>query len=194
VILATPAPQASELTARASPELASELGGIRYSSSVIVVLGYGLETRRFLPDGFGILIPRRENRRMLAVTFVHNKFPERTQEDRALLRCFLGGSRGEEVLDWSADEIQSVVCRELAQILHLREEPRLIRTYKWSKAMPLYGVGHQLRVERIQRLVSAARGFALAGNAYGGIGVPDSVRSGREAAAKVLADLELLRA
>jgi protoporphyrinogen/coproporphyrinogen III oxidase len=34
-------------------------------------------------------------------------------------------------------------------------------------------------------------GLALAGNAYGGIGVPDCIRSGSEAATKLLADLAI---
>jgi oxygen-dependent protoporphyrinogen oxidase len=189
VIVATPAPRASELMAQASPELAFELNGFRYSSSVIVVLGYGREVRARLPEGFGLLVPRRENCRLLAVTFVHNKFPERAPPDRALLRCFLGGSRDEEVLEWSEDEIQFQVRRELVRILPLREEPRFVRIYKWRQSTAIYGVGHLLRVERIHGIVSTLGGLALAGNAYGGIGVPDCVRSGREAASKVLADL-----
>ena len=72
------------------PKLASELRDIRYSSSVTVSLVYNEKARASLPEGFGYLAPRTEGKRVLAATFVHNKFPRRTPDDRALIRCFLG--------------------------------------------------------------------------------------------------------
>jgi oxygen-dependent protoporphyrinogen oxidase len=47
-------------------------------------------------------------------------------------------------------------------------------------------VGHLERLERIERLRQQLPGLTLAGNAYRGIGVPDCVRSGREAAKMAL--------
>ena len=84
VIMAIPAQAAAELLGMASAELASELRGIRYTSSVTVNLGYDRSVRSSLPPGFGFLVPRSEGRHMLAATFVHNKFPHRAPEDRAL--------------------------------------------------------------------------------------------------------------
>ena len=57
--------------------------------------------------------------------------------------------------------------------------------------MAQYGLGHTARVARIREQVAGLPGLALAGNAYSGIGVPDCVRSGSEAAAKVFADVGL---
>ncbi len=69
-----------------------------------VSLGFGEATAEHLPPGFGYLVPRKENRRMLACTFVHRKFDCRAPEGKALLRCFLGGSRDPQVLNLSDDE------------------------------------------------------------------------------------------
>ncbi len=68
-------------------------------------------------------MPRSEGKRLLAATFVHNKFPHRAPEDRALLRCFLGGSRDEQVLQLPDEEILRIVREELRQILGLTSEP-----------------------------------------------------------------------
>jgi oxygen-dependent protoporphyrinogen oxidase len=187
VILATPTPVAAVLLEITSAELASELRAIPYSSSVTVALGFDQEVRAALPPGFGFLVPRGEGRRLLAATFVHNKFPYRAPEDRALLRCFLGGSRDEAVLQLSDDEILSLVREELGQILELRAEPLFARVYRWKGAMAQYNVGHLERVDRIDRLRKQLLGLALAGNGYRGIGVPDCIRSGEEAANEVLA-------
>ena len=187
VIAATPAHAGAELFQTASGDLATELRGIHYSSSVTVTLGYGPEVRAALQPGFGFLVPRGEGKRMLAATFVHNKFPHRAPPDRALVRCFLGGTRDEQILDLPQEQIVDVVRSELGQILGVKAEPRFTRVYKWKAAMAQYAAGHLERLERIERLLRQLPGLALAGNAYRGIGVPDCVHSGRQAAAQILA-------
>ena len=191
VIIAAPAYIAAQLLRSQIPEISAELEAIRYSSSITVLLAYDDKTRASLPAGFGFLVPRTEGKRILACTFVHNKFPYRAPQDRALLRCFLGGSRDEEILRSPDDEITSIVRRELQEILGITHTPDLIKIFRWPHAMAQYTVGHKARVERVRKIVSSASGLALAGNAYGGIGVPDCVRSGSEAAAKMLADLAI---
>jgi oxygen-dependent protoporphyrinogen oxidase len=181
VILAVSTQVAASLLRMSSPELAAELGGVNYSSSVTVALGYDQHVRGSLPPGFGFLAPRSEGKRMLAATFVHNKFPHRAPDDRAILRCFLGGARDEQILALSDDEILQIVHEELNLILHLTAEPLFARVFKWRGAMAQYGVGHLERLQRIETLRQKLPGLALAGNGYNGIGVPDCVRSGSEA-------------
>src|SRR6266536_2353632 len=191
LIIATPAQAASRLLQFADECLSRELGEIRYSSSVTVTLGYDETVRRSLPPGFGFLVPRSEGRRMLAATFVHNKFPHRAPDNRAIVRCFLGGARDEEILDSTEDQILQIVRGELQQIIGLTAEPLFTRVYKWKAAMAQYRVGHLDRLQRIEALRQKLPGLALAGNGFNGIGVPDCVRSGTEAASKVLAALDL---
>jgi oxygen-dependent protoporphyrinogen oxidase len=187
IIIASPAHVAADILQGTDENLASDLSEIRYSSSVTVTLGYDEKVRRALPPGFGFLVPRSEGRRMLAGTFVHNKFPYRAPENRALIRCFLGGARDEEILQASEDEILRVVRSELRHILGVSVEPLFARVYKWRAAMAQYSVGHLERLQRIESLCQEIPGVALAGNGYSGIGVPDCVRSGAEAAGKILA-------
>jgi oxygen-dependent protoporphyrinogen oxidase len=191
VIIATPTHAAAAVLQAADENLSRELGEIQYSSSVTVTLGYDEKVRRSLPPGFGFLVPRSEGHRMLAATFVHNKFPHRAPENRALVRCFLGGARDEQILQSSEEEILEIVRRELRQIIGtaLETEPLFARVYKWKSAMAQYSVGHLERLQRIEALRQKLPGLALAGNGYSGIGVPDCVRSGAEAASKILAEM-----
>ena len=191
-IVATPAYVASALLADASGELASLLSAIRYSSSATVVFGYGNDVRSALPPGFGFLVPRTESRRIIAATFVHNKFPFRAPDDRALVRCFLGGTRDEEALQLSDDASLAVVKSDLSGVLGIKSEPQFARIYRWHQSMAQYEVGHRDRVENMRTLLSRMPGLALAGNYLGGIGVPDCVRSGAEGAAKVLTDIKIV--
>src|SRR5437773_833689 len=186
LIIATPAHTAAVILQSVSTELADELRGVRYTSSITATLGYGHSVRSSLPPGFGLLVPHSEGRRLLAATFVHNKFSHRAPEDRALIRCFFGGSRDEEILQLHEDEILRIAREELRQILGISAEPLFTRIYKWKAAMAQYTVGHLDRLDRIDRLHQQLPGLALAGNAYRGIGVPDCVRSGKQAAEQAL--------
>ncbi len=182
VIVAAPAYLAAKLLRASIPSLAAELHAIQYSSSITISLGYDEAVRMSLPIGFGFLVPRIEGLRTLAATFVHNKFAHRVPEDRALIRCFLGGTRDEAALDLSEDDLLRIVKKELHGILGITSEPLFVRIYKWKSAMAQYDVGHLGRLERIETLRRRVGGLFLAGNAYRGIGVPDCVRSGKQAA------------
>jgi oxygen-dependent protoporphyrinogen oxidase len=186
VVLAVPAHSAASVLRMCSRELSAELANIEYNSSITVALGYDRAVRQSLPPGFGFLVPRSEGKRLLAATFVHNKFPHRAPEDRALLRCFFSGSNATRVWDLSEEGIIAVVKNDLQQILGLAADPLFSRVYKWKSAMAQYTVGHLDRLARIDRLCQQLPGIALAGNAYRGIGVPDCVRSGRDAVQQLL--------
>src|SRR5947207_9924333 len=90
VFMAIPAPLTSAVVLPVDPRLAGLLGKIQYTSSAAVLLAY---QKPALPPGFGFLAPASEGRKMLACTFVHNKFPHRAPEGTALLRCFFTSSR-----------------------------------------------------------------------------------------------------
>jgi oxygen-dependent protoporphyrinogen oxidase len=186
VVLATPANIAGALLEAVDTELAQDLLGVAYSSSVTVALGYYMNQLGHLPPGFGFLVPRSEGTRMLACTFVHNKFPHRTPPDKGLLRCFLGGARDEAVLSLSDDELLAAVRAELKKIIKLDVNPIFARVYRWRGAMAQYESGHLARVERIERRVADIKRLDIAGNAFHGIGVPDCIRSGQQAADRVL--------
>jgi oxygen-dependent protoporphyrinogen oxidase len=181
VIIAAPAHIAAGLVQMSSSQLASELLSIDYTSSITINLAYDERVRSVLPPGFGFLVPRSEGRRMLAATFVHNKFP----------RCFIGGARNEEVLQLPDEQILHMVQQDLRQIIGLTADPLFTCVYRWKSAMAQYGVGHLERLQRIDHLLGQLPGLALAGNGYRGIGVPDCIRSGSEAVSKILMTLGL---
>jgi protoporphyrinogen/coproporphyrinogen III oxidase len=188
VIVATPAHVAGGLLETVDSALAAELRQIAYSSSMTVVLGFERGALAHTPGGFGFLVPRTEGRHMLACTFVHTKFPHRAPEDKALVRCFLG-ARNQSALDLPDEELLRIVCQELRELARITEEPLFSRVYRWPRAMAQYGVGHQQRIQRIGQMLEEHAGLRLAGNAYRGIGIPDCIASGRQAAEEVLAAL-----
>ncbi len=190
VIVATPAWAASTLLATVDAQLAEELAGIPYSSSITVNLVYDEIKLGPLPEGFGFLVPASAGRAMLACTFAHRKFLGRTAPGKAVLRAFLGGVRNAALLDQPDGILVATARRELSEILGPRVigphiEPEEARVSRWPRAMAQYAVGHLDRVRRIRQRVAAWPNLHLIGNAYDGIGIPDCIRLGRAAAAQV---------
>jgi oxygen-dependent protoporphyrinogen oxidase len=191
LILAAPAWAAAELLAPVDAALASELGGIPYSSSITVNLIYDKSRIGALPEGFGFLVPAVEGRAMLACTFSHRKFLGRTPPGKAVFRAFLGGMRHTELLAESDEALVATVRREMREILGARTigaaaEPEFAQVTRWSRAMAQYAVGHKARMGRVNARLAALPGLRLVGNAYDGIGVPDCIRLGRKAARELV--------
>ncbi|MGA8529300.1 MAG: protoporphyrinogen oxidase [Acidobacteriaceae bacterium] len=190
LILALPAWTAGGLLRPTHSALGEALQGVPYSSSITVTLGYQRDELCNLPPGFGYLVPMSEGRRMLACTFVHNKFAGRTPADKGVLRCFLGGSGNDALLDQTDAQLTAIVEQELAEVLGVHAKPNFVRIARWRQSMAQYSVGHLERMQRVREGVASLPGLALAGNAYEGIGVPDCIRTGQQAAESVLKCLQ----
>lgn len=188
VILALPAYAAAKVLQTADSQLAQKLEEIPYASSVTVAVAYDKSSlqaaRERVPQGFGFLVPKSEGIPIIACTFVQNKFEHRVPEDRVLLRLFLL-----EAIDWTDEKIRAVVIEQIASILKIWTTPTEMHIFRWPRSMPQYEVGHLERVAAIERLLAKHLGLELIGNAYRGIGVPDCVREGKEAAGRVLKNI-----
>ncbi len=187
VILAGQAPRMGELVREADPELARRLGEIPYASSASVSLAYPRAAIRHPLDGFGFVVPRREGRAALACTFSSVKYPGRAPEGFALLRVFLGGALGDAVLEHDDATLIRLAHDDIAALLGIESAPVLTRVSRHPAAMPQYEVGHLDRIGAIEARLAVLPGLAVAGSAYRGVGIADCIRSGEEAADRLLA-------
>lgn len=185
VILALPAFAAAALAAPFAPRLAAGLGAIDYVSTATVTLAYREADLPRPLDGYGFVVPAAERRRITAVTFSSAKFPDRAPAGGALLRVFLGGPLGAALLDRDDADLVAVAREELAAIWGLAASPRFAQLHRHPRATPRYDVGHRDRVAALHALLPP--GLHLAGAAYHGLGIPDCITSGRQAANAALA-------
>ena len=164
------------------PELASLLAGIPYTTSITLALGYRKNTFDHPLIGHGFLVPKKERKYIFGCTWVGNKFDYRVPANMVVLRCFLGG----DAMPLTDEALVDAARADLHSIMGLEAEPVFHNIARWPNSMAQYTVGHEQRVARIEELVQAIPGLYLAGNAYHGIGIPDCVRMGQEAATKII--------
>ncbi len=187
VILATPLFETGRLLGGLVPTARDTLNAMRYVSTATVSLGFRLPLAEVSQpmNGFGFVIPRSEQRRILACTWSSVKFAERAPADHALLRAFVGGEGREELVDLDDDALVQLVRDELRETWGLTADPIVHRVFRWPRGNPQYDVGHAARMRQLIDEVQAVPGLHVAGSGYNGIGLPDCIRSGREAATRV---------
>jgi oxygen-dependent protoporphyrinogen oxidase len=186
LVVACPAWAAGELLCDVDSRLASLLRMIPYTSSAIAQMVFRESEFDGQRAGTGFLVPRIERRRLMACTFVGTKFPHRVPADKITLRCFFGGSGNDAVLDEPDDSLIAIAREELRAILGLTAAPIFTGVYRWPRSMAQYIVGHGARLKEIESRAAAIPGLHLAGNAYMGIGIPDCIRMGRQAATRII--------
>jgi oxygen-dependent protoporphyrinogen oxidase len=182
LILALPGYQGSKVTRDLDPALADELDGIEYASSATVNLAYREADVAHPLDGFGFVVPAIEVRSIVACTFCHRKFPGRAPNEHVLMRVFMGGALHPHHLNRDDGEMVLAAREDLARFIGLDAEPLFTSVRRYPRSMPQYPVGHLDRVRRIEEKASRHPHLRIAGNAMGGVGIPDCATSGKEAA------------
>lgn len=186
VILALPARKAAGLIRSTDPGLHDLLSAIPYTSSSVINLVYKRSEVPHPLDCFGFVVPAVEKRPIIACTFSSVKFPNRTPDGLVLLRTFVGGTLQKDMLNVDDDEMMRIVQGELKTLLGIEAPPQYTVLTRYPNAMPQYLVGHIQRIEQIRDRIQHHPGLALAGNTYHGVGLPDCVYSGEQAADHIL--------
>jgi oxygen-dependent protoporphyrinogen oxidase len=200
VVLATPLESTRQLlTSAHNPhaEAAAAFLPAEASSAIVVALGYEPAIGRTIniPRGFGFLVPPVRDSEsgtvdssssLLACTFVDQKFAHRAPEGGVLLRAFFGGAAAERLLQTEDAPLALLAREQLSRLLGPLPEPQVTIVRRWPRSLPQYAVGHLERMQRLDEEMGHLDGLVLAGNAYHGVGLPDLVRDGREAARRIV--------
>ena len=184
VIMAQPAPAAAMALQEIAPEASLALLSIPYASLAVAALAFSADDLRGPLRGSGFLVPRDAGLRITACTYVVNKWPHES-EGGVLLRCYLGRAN-ESPLGESDEDLLLAVRRDLQRVLGISATPRLQRLFRWPQAMPQYTVGHRARVAQARAGLADHPRIQLCGAAYDGVGIPDVIRQGRDAARAAL--------
>jgi oxygen-dependent protoporphyrinogen oxidase len=186
VVLATRSFQTADILGDVASTAADDLKQITYASTATVSLAFRQKDFPRPLDSFGFVVPAIESRKIMACTFSSLKYPGRAPEGHVLLRAFVGGSLQPELLQDDDATMEKNVRDELSRLLGVKAQPLFSRIRRYPNSMPQYHVGYQERIRNIEAAIDTLPGLALAGSAYHGVGISDCIRTGEEAAEKVV--------
>jgi protoporphyrinogen/coproporphyrinogen III oxidase len=164
VIFATPTDITGKLLAQLEPSFEPLLTPVEYATVAVVSLGYAKKDVGHSLDGFGFLVPRSARLRVLGTVWNSSLFPGRAPDGHALLTTFVGGATDPAAAKLSAEELTSLVHREIAPLLAIKNGPVFCNVTIWPRALPQYNLGHGERLASIEKNVARLPGLFLTGN------------------------------
>jgi oxygen-dependent protoporphyrinogen oxidase len=179
VVSGLPAPALSELIIGegADRPLAS-LAQIDYPPLSSLFLGFRRDQVAHPLDGFGILVPAVERRRILGVLFSSSLFPGRAPEGHVALTVMAGGSLQPEIARLATADLLATALADLRSILGITGEPVFWRHSFWPHAIAQYNVGFSAHRTAMADFERAHPGLFIGGQARDGISVPDCLAAG----------------
>jgi oxygen-dependent protoporphyrinogen oxidase len=179
VLVAAPAGKAARLLEELAPGAVEPLRGIPYASMAVVAMAFPAQD---VDAGSGLLVAPVAGRLVKGVTVSSAKWAHLAGGEAVLVRSSVGRFRDESELQRSDDDLTAAVVADVAELLGLsRPEPLETHLVRWGGGLPQYLVGHQGRVDAIRAAVGAVPGLAIAGAAFGGVGVPACIRDAHAA-------------
>lgn len=185
VIMAIPAHAQSQLI---TPFDLSFMDSIYYPAVTSLSLGFNSNQFKHALDGFGMLIPKIENRFALGSLFPSSIFPNRAPDGMSLLTVYIGGSQSPERALLNEDELINHTLNDLKELLGLHGDPSFKSMSVWPKAIPQYNLGYGKILDQMKQIEQEFTGIHFAGHYRDGISVGNSILSGINIANKISND------
>ncbi len=190
-VLATPAYAMANIIRPIDPEMARTLESIYYPPVAEVFMGFKQGQIKRTLDGFGFLVPEKEERKILGTIWSSVLFPNRAPENSVALTTFVGGARQPEIAMERDEQLSNIVLDELQSLMGIAGEPLYTKIIRWERAIPQYDLGYQKILKAMERFEENFRGAFLCSNYRGGISVGDCVMSAEKTVQRVHNHLEI---
>jgi oxygen-dependent protoporphyrinogen oxidase len=185
VIMALPAFQTAKLLKDVTA--VPLLEHISYVSVANVAMAFDKQDISFPLNGSGFVVPRKEGRTITACTWTSSKWLHTAPEGKVLLRCYVGHAGSQEWVDWTDQQMLHKVRADIKAIMGVTAQPIFYEVNRNVRSMPQYPVGHLERLKKLREEIAVQRpGVFLCGAGYEGVGIPDCIQQGKNAAQQML--------
>jgi len=181
-IVATPAYEAAKIIKHINPVLARILTEIPYAPIAVAGLAFNQDSFKNKPDGFGYLIPSKENKDIVGVLIESNVYAKRSRADQMMIRVMLGGAHHPDIVNGSQEQILAKAIKEIDSVYGLSSEPVATFVKIWPQAIPQYEIDYPHCRQSIAEQCAKTPGLYLCANYLDGISFNDCINS-----AKILA-------
>jgi len=175
VICAAPTWAAADMFKDMNKDLAELLESIPYASISVVCSGYRREDITHDLSGFGFLIPRGQDKRILGSIWTSSIFKDRSPQGMVQFRTMIGGDMDPEAVILSNDSLKTLAADELSSIIGITGQPAYTKIFKYERGIPQFMTGHPDRMTRLERFQTQYPGLYFTGNAYEGVGLNDCI-------------------
>jgi oxygen-dependent protoporphyrinogen oxidase len=181
-IVATPAYAAAKIIKDLNPVLAQILGQIPYAPVAVAGLLFKQGAFKQKPDGFGYLIPSKENKDILGVLIESNVYADRAAGDQIMMRVLLGGAHHPAIINDTQKQILAKAVKEIDSMYGLISGPIETFVKQWPQAIAQYEISYPHYRESIVEQCAKTPGLYLCGNYLDGISFNDCVNSAKSLA------------
>jgi len=186
VIFAIPAYATADLVESIDSEAAASLNAIPYAKVTMIFSGYNAQDVPIELDGFGYLIPEKEQMNILGTIWTSTIFENRAPDGKVAFTTFVGGARQPEKIDLDEAQLIDEMKADFATLMGIQADPETIYLRKWPKAIPQYTPGHLEREAAMDRFEESHPGLFISGNHRGGISVADCIKNSKPRADSVV--------
>ncbi len=185
VLSTVPAYVASGLFTKFNKKFKTHADAIYYPPVLIYFLAYNKKDIKQPLDGFGFLIPEKENKSFLGALWSSVIFPYRANDDIATFTLFIGGSRNPNFIKESRETLLSRLRKEFEEIMKITGQPIYSSQRFWEKAIPQYNIGYVEHEKFFDEFEKENPGLFISGNFRGGISVGDCIKNAAIVAEKI---------
>lgn len=189
VVLATACHAAAALLGEVAPTASQALGEIPSASLAVVSLAWPRASVTHSLRGLGFLVAPGERIRILGCLWPSSAFPNRAPASHAAFTAFVGGTLDAQAVCLEDEALVDLVRHDLAQLLGITGDPRVLSVDCHHRALPQYGIGHGARIARVRQAVESVSGLFVCGNYFSGVSVGETARMAQATAAAVVGSL-----
>jgi len=151
----------------------NNLTKVTYFPLSMVFLGMKKESIEHNLDGFGFLVPQKENLSILGTLFSSTLFENRAPKGNILLTTFVGGERMPDFALAPDKQIYDAVEKDLSKLLGMKNKPDFRHIKRWKKSIPLPDLKMGVRAKAANELSLLNPGLKFSGSAFSGVSLPN---------------------
>jgi oxygen-dependent protoporphyrinogen oxidase len=151
----------------------NNLTKVTYFPLSMVFLGMKKESIEHNLDGFGFLVPQKENLSILGTLFSSTLFENRAPKGNILLTTFVGGERMPALALASEKQIYDAVEKDLSKLLGMKNKADFRHIKRWKKSIPLPDLKMGVRAKAAKELSLLNPGLKFSGSAFSGVSLPN---------------------
>lgn len=189
VLSTNPSYSASKLFSKYDKEFKTHADAIYYPPVLVYYLVYDRKSIKQDLDGFGFLIPAKENKSFLGALWSSVIFSDRTDETKAAFTLFIGGSRNPDFVKEDRETLLTKVRKEFEALMGITANPVFSSERFWEKAIPQYNLGYIEHENFFDDFEKRNPGIFISGNFRGGISVGDCIKNAEIVCNKIYENL-----